>query len=172
MVLRLPSVACKRCFKKVFRRFTNADIFRYLTCKVDRSVTGLIAQQQCVGPLHTPLADVAVVALSHFDTVIFNMMNLIPLGEPIYCFSPKLGPISRFFFYNFSLAFSRLSAKFSEITEQVKNCDRCQMVLLDSAPYHCVTVVLPYSPTKDRCLGEKRSERTVESERAKEKLEK
>ncbi|XP_061680318.1 phosphoribosylformylglycinamidine synthase [Syngnathoides biaculeatus] len=47
-VLRLPSVASKR----------------YLTNKVDRSVTGLVAQQQCVGPLHTPLADVAVVALS------------------------------------------------------------------------------------------------------------
>ena len=30
-------------------------------------MTGLIAQQQCVGPLHTPLADVAVVALSHFS---------------------------------------------------------------------------------------------------------
>ncbi|XP_070552219.1 phosphoribosylformylglycinamidine synthase-like [Ptychodera flava] len=52
-VLRLPSVASKR----------------YLTNKVDRSVTGLIAQQQCVGPLHTPLADVAVTALSHFETV-------------------------------------------------------------------------------------------------------
>ena len=36
---------------------------------MDRSVGGLVAQQQCVGPLHTPLADVAVVALSHFDTV-------------------------------------------------------------------------------------------------------
>lgn len=32
-------------------------------------MTGLVAQQQCVGPLHTPLADVAVVALSHFDKV-------------------------------------------------------------------------------------------------------
>ncbi|VDO26327.1 unnamed protein product [Haemonchus placei] len=53
MVLRLPSVASKR----------------YLTCKVDRSVTGLVARQQCVGPLHTPLADVAVVALSYFDKV-------------------------------------------------------------------------------------------------------
>lgn len=41
---------------------------RFLTNKVDRCVTGLVAQQQCVGPLHTPLADVAVVALSHFDT--------------------------------------------------------------------------------------------------------
>ncbi|XP_061095144.1 phosphoribosylformylglycinamidine synthase [Conger conger] len=49
-VLKLPSVASKR----------------YLTNKVDRSVTGLVAQQQCVGPLHTPLADVAVVALSPF----------------------------------------------------------------------------------------------------------
>ncbi|XP_034937148.1 phosphoribosylformylglycinamidine synthase [Chelonus insularis] len=50
-VLRLPSVASKR----------------YLTNKVDRCVTGLIAQQQCVGPLHTPLADVAVTAISHFS---------------------------------------------------------------------------------------------------------
>ncbi|CAL4124709.1 unnamed protein product, partial [Meganyctiphanes norvegica] len=52
-VLRLPSVASKR----------------YLTNKVDRSVTGLVAQQQCVGPLHTPLADVAVTALSYFSKV-------------------------------------------------------------------------------------------------------
>lgn len=34
---------------------------------MDRCVTGLVAQQQCVGPLHTPLADVAVVAVSHFS---------------------------------------------------------------------------------------------------------
>lgn len=40
---------------------------RYLTNKVDRCVTGLIAQQQCVGPLHTPLADVAVIATSYFS---------------------------------------------------------------------------------------------------------
>ena len=32
-------------------------------------MTGLVAQQQCVGPLHTPVADVAVTALSHFDIV-------------------------------------------------------------------------------------------------------
>ena len=37
--------------------------------QVDRSVTGLVAQQQCVGPLHTPVADVAVISLSHFNTV-------------------------------------------------------------------------------------------------------
>ena len=48
-VLRLPSVGSKR----------------FLTNKVDRSVSGLIAQQQCVGPLHTPLADVGVIAQAH-----------------------------------------------------------------------------------------------------------
>lgn len=35
---------------------------------MDRSVTGLVAQQQCVGPLHTPLSNVAVLAQSHFAT--------------------------------------------------------------------------------------------------------
>lgn len=39
---------------------------RYLTNKVDRCVTGLIAQQQCVGPLHTPLSDYACTTVSHF----------------------------------------------------------------------------------------------------------
>ncbi|KAG8223734.1 hypothetical protein J437_LFUL003640 [Ladona fulva] len=51
-ILKLPSVASKR----------------FLTTKVDRCVTGLVAQQQCVGPLHQPLADVAVLALSQFST--------------------------------------------------------------------------------------------------------
>lgn len=49
MVLRLPGVCSKR----------------FLTTKVDRHVTGLIAQQQCVGPLQLPLADCAVVAQTH-----------------------------------------------------------------------------------------------------------
>lgn len=30
---------------------------------------GLVAQQQCVGPLQTPLADVAVMALSHQELI-------------------------------------------------------------------------------------------------------
>lgn len=38
---------------------------RFLTNKVDRCVTGLIAQQQCVGALHTPLADFACTTVSH-----------------------------------------------------------------------------------------------------------
>ena len=37
---------------------------RFLTNKVDRSVTGLVALQQCIGPFHTPVSDAAVVALS------------------------------------------------------------------------------------------------------------
>lgn len=41
---------------------------RFLTTKVDRAVTGLVARQQCVGPLHIPLADVAVVAHSYLAT--------------------------------------------------------------------------------------------------------
>ncbi|KAL9163938.1 hypothetical protein ABFS82_06G074200 [Erythranthe guttata] len=48
-VLRLPSVASKR----------------FLTTKVDRCVTGLVAQQQTVGPLQITLADVAVIAQSY-----------------------------------------------------------------------------------------------------------
>jgi len=38
---------------------------RFLTNKVDRAVTGLIARQQCCGPLQLTVADVAVVAQSH-----------------------------------------------------------------------------------------------------------
>ena len=48
-VLRLESVACKD----------------WLTNKVDRSVTGKVARQQCVGPLQLPLSDCGVVALDY-----------------------------------------------------------------------------------------------------------
>jgi phosphoribosylformylglycinamidine synthase len=46
-------------------RLLSVGSKRFLTNKVDRCVSGLVAQQQCVGPLHTPLADVAVLAQSH-----------------------------------------------------------------------------------------------------------
>ncbi|MDA0709099.1 MAG: phosphoribosylformylglycinamidine synthase, partial [bacterium] len=49
-------------------RLVSVGSKRFLTNKVDRSVTGLIAQQQCVGPLQLPVADVAVIAQSHFST--------------------------------------------------------------------------------------------------------
>lgn len=48
-VLSLESVACKD----------------WLTNKVDRSVTGKVARQQCQGPLQLPLSDCGVVALDY-----------------------------------------------------------------------------------------------------------
>lgn len=50
-VLRLPSVCSKR----------------FLTTKVDRCVTGLVAQQQTVGPLQITLSDVAVIGQTYTD---------------------------------------------------------------------------------------------------------
>ncbi len=47
-------------------RLISVGSKRFLTNKVDRAVTGLIAQQQCCGPLQLTVADVAVVAQSHF----------------------------------------------------------------------------------------------------------
>jgi len=40
---------------------------RFLINKVDRAVTGLVARQQCVGPLHTPVSNVAIIASGYFD---------------------------------------------------------------------------------------------------------
>lgn len=47
-------------------RILSVGSKRFLTNKVDRSVTGLIARQQCAGPLQLTVADVAVIAQSHF----------------------------------------------------------------------------------------------------------
>lgn len=46
-------------------RLISVGSKRFLTNKVDRAVTGLIAQQQCCGPLQLTVGDVAVVAQSH-----------------------------------------------------------------------------------------------------------
>jgi phosphoribosylformylglycinamidine synthase len=51
-VFRLPSVGSKG----------------FLVRKVDRSVTGLVARQQCCGPLGLPVSDVSIVAQSHFGS--------------------------------------------------------------------------------------------------------
>jgi phosphoribosylformylglycinamidine synthase len=47
-------------------RLVSVGSKRFLANKVDRSVTGLIARQQCAGPLQLTVSDVAVVAQSHF----------------------------------------------------------------------------------------------------------
>ncbi|VDK50817.1 unnamed protein product [Anisakis simplex] len=93
LVLRLPSVASKR----------------FLTNKVDRSVTGLIAQQQCVGPLQTPLADVGVVALSYWN----NLGGAVAVGE-----QPVKGMLSAEAGARMSLAEALTNLVFAPITHR------------------------------------------------------
>ena len=63
--LVLPAdITVRSALDRVFR-LLSVGSKRFLTVKVDRSVTGMVAQQQCVGPLHIPLADVAVMAQSY-----------------------------------------------------------------------------------------------------------
>jgi len=64
--LELPrDLAVKDALYRVLRNLAVGSK-RFLTSKVDRSVTGLIARQQCCGPLQLTVSDVAVVAQSHF----------------------------------------------------------------------------------------------------------
>ncbi len=64
--LNLPDdITVKKALERVLR-LVSVGSKRFLTNKVDRSVTGLIAQQQCVGPLQLTLSDVAVISQSHF----------------------------------------------------------------------------------------------------------
>ena len=66
--LILPAdLTVMQALDRVFR-LLSVGSKRFLTSKVDRSVTGLIARQQCCGPLHLPLADVAVFAQSHYSS--------------------------------------------------------------------------------------------------------
>ena len=66
--LQLPSGTSFASALERVLRLLDVGSKRFLTNKVDRSVSGLVAQQQCVGPLHTPVADVAVLAQSYFET--------------------------------------------------------------------------------------------------------
>jgi phosphoribosylformylglycinamidine synthase len=64
--LRLPkSITVRDALERVLR-LVSVGSKRFLTNKVDRSVTGLIAQQQCTGPLQLTLSDVAVISQGHF----------------------------------------------------------------------------------------------------------
>lgn len=47
-------------------RLLSVGSKRFLTNKVDRSVTGLIASQQCLGGPHLTVGDVSVIAQTHF----------------------------------------------------------------------------------------------------------
>jgi phosphoribosylformylglycinamidine synthase len=66
--LALPEgLTVKEALDRVLR-LLSVGSKRFLTTKVDRSVTGLVARQQCAGPLQLTVADVAVIAQSHFAT--------------------------------------------------------------------------------------------------------
>ena len=64
--LKLPGDITVRDALDRVLRLVSVGSKRFLTNKVDRSVTGLIARQQCAGPLHLTVSDVAVIAQSHF----------------------------------------------------------------------------------------------------------
>jgi len=75
-VLQIEAVACKD----------------WLTNKVDRCVTGRVAQQQCVGPLQLPLSNCGVMALDYTGTSgIATSLGHSPLTGLI---DPKAGSIN------------------------------------------------------------------------------
>jgi phosphoribosylformylglycinamidine synthase len=64
--LKLPeSIDVRDALNRVLR-LLSVGSKRFLTNKVDRSVSGLIARQQCAGSLQLTVSDVAVVSQSHF----------------------------------------------------------------------------------------------------------
>jgi len=60
------NINVRNLIKKIFKSIVCCSK-RFLTNKVDRSVGGLIVQQQCLGPYHMPISDYCIVALSSFD---------------------------------------------------------------------------------------------------------
>jgi phosphoribosylformylglycinamidine synthase len=64
--LKLPEGLTVRDALARVLRLVSVGSKRFLANKVDRSVTGLIARQQCTGSLQLTVSDVAVVAQSHF----------------------------------------------------------------------------------------------------------
>jgi len=83
--LKLPAdLTVRQALERVLR-LVSVGSKSWLTRKVDRSVTGLVAQQQGVGPLETPLADYGVVAHSLFG----NSGTVVSQGE-----RPLIGLVS------------------------------------------------------------------------------
>ncbi len=59
----LERITVREALERVLR-LLGVGSKQFLTNKVDRSVGGLVAQQQCIGPNHLPLADAAILASS------------------------------------------------------------------------------------------------------------
>lgn len=62
---------------------------RFLVNKVDRSVTGLVVQQPCCGPMQLPVADCGIIALSHFGKA--GAVTSIGEQAPIMILNPEAG---------------------------------------------------------------------------------
>jgi|WetSurMetagenome_2_1015567.scaffolds.fasta_scaffold00042_73 phosphoribosylformylglycinamidine synthase len=62
--LDLPQVTVREALDRVLK-LVSVGSKRFLTSKVDRSVTGLVARQQCAGPLQLTVSDVSIIAQSH-----------------------------------------------------------------------------------------------------------
>lgn len=75
--LKLPEGTTVRAAADRVLRLLSVGSKRFLVHKVDRSVTGLVAQQQCVGPLQLPLANVGITAHTHFG----NTGTAVACGE-------------------------------------------------------------------------------------------
>ncbi len=61
----MKDITIREALERVLR-LLSVGSKRFLVNKVDRCVTGLVARQQCAGPLQLTVADVAVIAQSHF----------------------------------------------------------------------------------------------------------
>lgn len=80
--LALPSdLTIKEALERLLK-LLSVGSKRFLTNKVDRSVTGLIARQQCCGSLQLTVSDAAVIAQSHFPNKNgFYTGSAISIGE-------------------------------------------------------------------------------------------
>ena len=75
--LNLPAgITVRESLDRVLR-LVSVGSKRFLTNKVDRSVTGLVARQQCAGPLQLTVSDTAVISQSHLG----HTGSAISIGE-------------------------------------------------------------------------------------------
>jgi phosphoribosylformylglycinamidine synthase len=91
------SLSLKACLSDVL---TQLDVGskRFLTNKVDRSVTGLIAQQQCVGSQQTPLSNYGLISNSYFpdsDTKRFSGCVTAIGEQPIYSLIDPIAMVNK-----------------------------------------------------------------------------
>jgi len=87
----VPSGVTARSLYRRIVALPSVGSKRFLVHKADRSVTGLVARQQCVGPFQLPLSDCAVVARSSFSTE----GTAVAVGEAPQCSALDPGAMAR-----------------------------------------------------------------------------